>query len=81
MEKVHASNYNPGGDDIQSEVSGSKEKMDSSFEKSGKGLNTCFTSTAQNFLNFMQFVRTHPGGLAPPPTGNPGSVPGVCSFC
>ena len=39
---------------------------------------------AQNFLNFMQFFakfgkiicwRPPPGGLAPPPTGNPGSAP------
>ena len=38
----------------------------------------------QNFLNFMQFLgksgkfvcwRPCPGGLAPPPTGNPGSAP------
>ena len=38
----------------------------------------------QNFLNFMQFfgefgkiIRRHPlpGGLAPPPTENPGSTP------
>ena len=41
--------------------------------------------TTQNFLNFMQFfgnfLHYHrlvppPGGLAPPPTGNPGSAPG-----
>ena len=39
--------------------------------------------TAQNVLNFMQFfhkfMQNHmlapPGGLAPPPTGNPGSAP------
>ena len=40
--------------------------------------------TAQNFLNFMHFFlsvwQNHrlahpPGGLASPPTGNPGSVP------
>ena len=41
--------------------------------------------TVQNFLNFMQFfgkfgkiIGRHPlpGGLAPPPTENPGSAPG-----
>ena len=41
--------------------------------------------TTQNFLNFMQFFakfgeiicwRSPPGGLMPPPTGNPGSAPG-----
>ena len=40
--------------------------------------------TAQNFLNFMQFFAKFgkiicwhpPGGLAPPPMGNPGSAPG-----
>ena len=39
--------------------------------------------TAQNFLNFMQFFAKFgkitcwrpPGGLAPPPMGNPGSAP------
>ena len=39
---------------------------------------------AQNFLNFMQFfakfgkimLAPPPAGLAPPPTGNPGSAPG-----
>ena len=40
--------------------------------------------TDQNFLHFMQFFnksgkfvywRPPPGGLAPPPTGNPGSAP------
>ena len=42
---------------------------------------------AQNFLNFMQFFGNFgkivcwwpPGGLAPPPTGNPGSAPGAKS--
>ena len=40
--------------------------------------------TAQTFLNFMQFwgkfdkiVCWPPRGSAPPPTGNPGSAPGV----
>ena len=40
---------------------------------------------AQNFLNFMQFSGKFgkivswrsPGGSAPPPTGNPGSAPGL----
>ena len=40
---------------------------------------------AQKFLNFMQFfgkfgkiICWHPpGGLAPPPTGNPGSAPAL----
>ena len=41
---------------------------------------------AQNFLNFMHFfgnfgqicmLAPPPGGLAPPPTGNPGSAPGT----
>ena len=43
MEKVHASNDNSGRDDIKSDVSLSKEEMDSSSELSGKGLNICFT--------------------------------------
>ena len=45
---------------------------------------TCPPTTAQNFRNFMQFFgnfwQNHRlalphGGLAPPPTGNPGSAP------
>ena len=43
--------------------------------------------TAQNFLNFMQFFAKFgkiicwrpPGGLAPPPTGNPLSAPAMGS--
>ena len=43
----------------------------------------------QNFLNFMQFFgkfgkiigrQPLPGGLAPPPTENPGSAPVYCSY-
>ena len=41
--------------------------------------------TVQNFLDFMQFFRKFdkivcwrpPRGLAPPPTGNPGSAPAI----
>ena len=41
--------------------------------------------TSQKFLNFMQFFVKFgkiicwrpPGGLAPPPTGNPGSASGM----
>ena len=45
--------------------------------------------TDQNFLNFMQFLgkiwqicmlEPTPGGMAPPPTGNPGSAPGLFSY-
>ena len=45
--------------------------------------------TDQSFLNFMQFFdksgkfvcwRPPPGGLAPPPTGNPGSAPEYFPF-
>ena len=46
--------------------------------------------TAQNFLNFMQFFGNFgkiicwsplPGGLAPPPTGNPVSAPAIYLQC
>ena len=43
----------------------------------------------QNFLNFMQFLgiiwhvcmlAPPPGGIAPPPTRNPGSTPGLAAL-
>ena len=45
--------------------------------------------TDQNFLNFMQFLgkiwqicmlASPPGGMAPPPTGNPGSSPELLTY-
>ena len=46
----------------------------------------CAPPTTQNFLDFMQFFGNFdkivcwrpPRGSAPPPTGNPGSAPGLC---
>ena len=52
-----------------------------------RGRSRAPSPTAHNFLHFMQFcgklwqnrrLAPPPGGLAPPPAGNPGSAPEMC---
>ena len=57
------------------------------FGGGGRGAPGARPPMAQNFLNFMQFFAKFgkiicscpPGGLSPPPMGNPGSAPGFCT--